>query len=58
MNCTLNLLVGIMKQRKKNKKKLVFVYRIYAYILLSSPAFQSESATVTLGVRHDATEVI
>ena len=47
MNWTLNLLVGIM-----------FLYRIYAYIFLSSPTLQSESVTVTVWVRHDATEVI
>ena len=56
MNWTLNLLVGIMK--KKKKKKHLFLNRIYAYIFLFSPTLQSESVTVTVWVRHDATEVI
>ena len=38
-----------------NEKKLLLLYRIYAYIFLSSPTLQSESVAV---VRHDATEVI
>ena len=37
---------------------LLFLYRIYAYIFLSSPTLQSKSVTVTVSVRHDATEVI
>ena len=41
-----------------NKKTLLFLYTIYAYIFLSSPTLQSESVTVTVGVRHDAAEVI
>ena len=56
MNWTLNLLVGIIK--KKKKKTLLFLYRIYTYIFLSSPELQSESVTVTLWVRHGDTEVI
>ena len=52
MNWTLNLFVGIMK------KKLLFLYRIYAYIFLSSQTLQSESVTVTEWVGHNATEVI
>ena len=51
MNWTLNLLVGVMK-------KLLLLYRIYAYIFLSSPTLQSESVAVTVWVRHGATEVI
>ena len=50
-NWTLNLLVGVMK-------KLLLLYRIYAYIFLSSPTLQSESVAVAIWVRHDATEVI
>ena len=41
-----------------NEKKLLFLYRIYAYIFLSSPTLQSESVAVTVWVRHAATEVI
>ena len=51
MKWTLNLLVGVMKN-------LLLLYRIYAYIFLSSPTLQSESVAVTLWVRHGATEVI
>ena len=30
------------------KKQLLFLYRIYAYLFLSSPTLQSESVTVTV----------
>ena len=31
-----------------NENKLLFFYRIYAYIFLSSPTLQSESVTVNV----------
>ena len=58
-SCHMNIKLVSGNNEKKNKtKKLLFLYRIYAYIFLSSPTLQSESVTVTVWVRHDATEVI
>ena len=56
-SCHMNIKL-VSGNNEKKKKKLLFLYRYYAYIFLSSPTLQSESVTVTVWVRHDATEVI